>query len=54
MTVEQAEKLLGPATEKTAGRVGWYFNPNHQRHVAPFLGARVTEKGLVGWKLISR
>jgi hypothetical protein len=54
MTVEQAEKLLGPATEKSAERVGWYFNPNHQRHVAPFLGARVTEKGLVGWKLISR
>jgi hypothetical protein len=53
MTVEQAEKLLGPATEKSPERLGWYFNPNHRRHVAPYLGARVTEKGLVGWKLIS-
>jgi hypothetical protein len=54
MTVERAEKLLGPATEKSPERLGWYFNPNHQRHVAPFLGAGVTEKGLVGWKLTSR
>jgi hypothetical protein len=53
MTVERAEKLLGPATEKSPERLGWYFNPNHQRHVAPYLGARITEKGLVGWKLIS-
>jgi hypothetical protein len=45
MTVEQAEKLLGPATEKSPDRLGWYDNPDHRRHVAPYLGARVTEKG---------
>ena len=54
MTVEQAENLLGPATEKSPDRLGWYDNPDHRRHVAPYLGDRVTKKGLVGWKLISR
>src|SRR5262249_58386242 len=30
MTVEQAEKLLGPATEKSAERGGWEFHPDHR------------------------
>jgi hypothetical protein len=53
MTLKDAEKLLGPPTDKSGTVIGWYFNPNH-RHVAPYLHAQPTEDGLVGWKLNSR
>jgi hypothetical protein len=53
MTLKDAEKLLGPPTEKSGKVVGWYFNPAHA-HVAPYLHAQPTEDGLVGWKLNSR
>ena len=53
MALRDAEKLLGPPTEKSAERVGWYFNPRN-RHVAPYLHARVTKEGLAGWELNSR
>jgi hypothetical protein len=54
MMVEQAEKPLGPATEGTPERAGWYDNPDNRRHVAPYPAARITQNGLAGWKLINR
>jgi hypothetical protein len=48
-----AEKLLGPPTEKSDRQVGWYFNPLN-RHVAPYLCAEVTKEGLAEWKLSNR
>lgn len=53
MTLTDAEKLLGPPTEKSGTVVGWYFNPTN-RHVAPYLHARATQDGLGGWTLNSR
>jgi hypothetical protein len=53
MTLNDAEKLLGPPTDKSGKVVGWYFNPTN-RHVAPYLHAQPTEEGLMGWKLTSR
>jgi hypothetical protein len=53
MSLRDAEKLLGPPTEKSEEQVGWYFNPRN-RHVAPYLHAEVTKDGLAGWKLTSR
>ena len=53
MGLKEAERLLGPPTDKSGTVVGWYFNPAG-RHVAPYLHARVTEDGLTGWKLSNR
>jgi hypothetical protein len=53
MSLPDAEKLLGPPTEKSDKQVGWYFNPQG-RHVAPYLYAKVTKEGLAEWKLSSR
>jgi outer membrane murein-binding lipoprotein Lpp len=53
MSLRDAEKLLGPPTEKCDEYVGWYFNPRN-RHVAPYLHARVMKNRLAGWKLTSR
>jgi len=53
MALKDAEKLLGPPTDKSGKVVGWYFNPTN-RHVAPYLHAQPTEEGLMGWKLTSR
>jgi len=53
MTLTDAEKLLGPPTDKSGTVVGWYFNPAN-RHVAPYLHAQPTEDGWTGWKLTSR
>jgi ankyrin repeat protein len=54
MATRDAEKLLGPPTERSAEHAGWNFNPDHRRHVAPYLHARLTKDGLSGWKLDSR
>jgi hypothetical protein len=53
MLLKDAEKMLGPPTDRSNTMVGWYFNPTG-RHVAPYLLARVTEDGLIDWKLGSR
>jgi hypothetical protein len=53
MSLRDAEKLLGPPTEKSDELVGWYFNPRN-RHVAPYLHARVTKDGLAEWKITKR
>jgi hypothetical protein len=54
MSLADAEKLIGPRTEETKTSVGWYFNPNHRLHVAPYLTAKKTQDGLSGWMLTSR
>jgi hypothetical protein len=54
LSLADAEKLLGPPTEKSGKHVGWYFNPRHRRHVAPYLSANVTKEGLADWNLGSR
>ena len=54
LSLAEAEKLLGPATDKSDKLVGWYFNPNHRMHVAPYLYAKVTKDGLAEWKLVNR
>jgi len=54
MSLADAEKLLGPRTDDTKGSVGWYFNPNHRLHVAPYLTAQKTQHGLSGWKIVNR
>jgi hypothetical protein len=54
MTIEEAEKILGPATDRTKDRIGWYHNPNHARHVAPYLNAKVTKDGLSDWSIVNR
>jgi cell division septum initiation protein DivIVA len=53
MSVEEAEKVLGPATGTADRHVEWYFNPDH-RHVAANLTAKVTMDGLSGWKIGGR
>jgi hypothetical protein len=53
MSLNDAEKLLGPPTDKSGKVVGWYFNPTN-RHVAPYLHAQPTKDALTGWKLTSR
>jgi hypothetical protein len=53
LSLVDAEKLLGPPTDKSDRQVGWYFNP-HDRHVAPYLSAKVTNQGLAEWKLSNR
>lgn len=54
MTLKDAERLLGPPTDHSGTAVGWYHNPGHRLHVAPYLHARVTGDGLTDWKLNSR
>ena len=53
LTRAEAESLLGPPTEDRAEHIGWYHNPEN-RHVAPYLHAKVTDAGLVGWTLTRR
>ena len=53
LSLPDAEKLLGLPTEKSDKQVGWYFNPLN-RHVAPYLNAKVTKEGLAEWKLTNR
>jgi hypothetical protein len=54
MAVKDAQKLLGPATDQSDGIIGWYFNPGHRLHVAPYLYAKVTKDELSEWKLNRR
>jgi hypothetical protein len=53
LSLAEALLLLGPPTDMSNQYVGWYFNPRN-RHVAPYLYAKVTKKGLAEWKLTSR
>ena len=53
MSLKGAEMLLGPPTDRSEKRVGWYHNPTG-RHVVPYLHAQVMPDGLAGWKLHSR
>ncbi len=54
MTPAEAEALLGPPTERRPGRVGWYHNPGHRMHVAPYLSAAEADGRLTGWVLNRR
>jgi hypothetical protein len=49
MSLDEARALLGRPTTRTDQYVEWYFNPLN-RHVAPFLRAKITDEGLVGWR----
>ena len=53
LSIEDAESLLGPATDETEEYAGWYYNPQG-RHVAPWLWAKKKADGLVEWKLDRR
>jgi cell division protein FtsB len=53
VSIEEAEKTLGPPTERSDSHIGWYFNPT-DRHVAPYLRAKLTKEGLADWKLANR
>ncbi|MBI1914575.1 MAG: hypothetical protein HYS12_07530 [Planctomycetes bacterium] len=53
LSLQEAEKLLGPPTDKSDSHVGWYFNPDN-RHVAPYLRAKDTKEGLAEWKIVNR
>lgn len=50
LTIDEAEDLLGPATDGHETWIGWYYNP-WGRHVAPFLSAQVGKNGLSNWKI---
>jgi hypothetical protein len=50
LPIQDAQELLGPATDQSNQTIGWYFNP-YGRHVAPYLFAQKTKGGLSGWKI---
>ena len=51
LSIEDAESLLGPATDENDAMAIWYFNPLG-RHVAPALWAKKRADGLILWKII--
>lgn len=53
MVLKDAERLLGPPSDRSDERAGWYHNP-HNVHVAPYLYARLKGDQLSDWKLIRR
>lgn len=53
LSLAEAMLLLGPPTDMSNQHVGWYFNPRN-RHVAPYLYAKVTKEGLAEWKISNR
>jgi hypothetical protein len=54
LSLAEAMQLIGPPTEMSEQYVGWYFNPGHRLHVAPYLHAKLTKEGLMEWKLTNR
>jgi hypothetical protein len=54
LSLAEAMQLVGPPTDMSEKYVGWYFNPGHHLHVAPYLNAKLTKEGLVEWKLTNR